>query len=109
MTQRYFFYDPDDGFAFFATIAERDAHAAKALKAYRDEARIDGWRDSVFALRCGVVTHAAQEVNRIDRVGELDEDGYDEAGEQWDDEDCTMKCDVAIMALPPEEQLHATN
>ena len=104
ITQRYFFYDPEEGgFSFFATAAERDAEAAKALEYYRQEALEDGWPDAVFMLRCGVVTHAAHEVNRVERVGELDEGGYDEADEQWDDEECTVKCDVVMVPLPPED------
>lgn len=108
MNALYFFYDPDEGQArFFASEAERDAYAALALAAYRKEADANAdWSDAVFRVVCGecVVTHIATPVNQemIPRPpdAEIDEDGYDDEGNSWNDQQREIiTFDVAMLPV----------
>lgn len=97
-THVYGLYDPEgEGFTFYATAKERDEVAEETIRAYLDD---NEWREEVTGVFAFVVTHRATKVNAVHPVGEIDEDGYDEAGEYWPDTDCQCKCDYALKPLP---------
>jgi hypothetical protein len=102
--KRYFFYDPNAGSPeYFATAEERDAYAVKSLDFYRAEAIDYCWSDEVFGLICGIITHRVQEVNRIDRPADLDDDGIDALGDSWED-DVSYKCEMAMVPVDKDAQ-----
>jgi hypothetical protein len=77
---RFFLYCPNDGLTFYRTEEERDKAARDLIEDYLSDGE---WNDEVTMINAGVVTHHVAEVDRKDRVGKLDDDGYDEAGEYW--------------------------
>ena len=95
---RYFLYDPNDGHTFYRTPEEREIAAKSLIKDYL----VDGeWSEQVVDIYAGEATHSVSEVERIDKVGELDEDGYDENGEYWVDDDVDCKCNYDLCPLVP--------
>jgi hypothetical protein len=50
-----------------------------------------------------MVTHRATEIDVVRPVGEIDEDGCDEAGEYWPNTDCEYKCNYALQMFPEIE------
>lgn len=91
----YFVHDPDgDAFTFFADIDSRDKHAEACIQHYLD----DGWDEAVINVCAGEVTHTACMVNKVYRVGDINEDGVDEVGEEWLDE-WSYKCDYQLKPL----------
>lgn len=95
---RYFLYDPNDGHTFYRTPEERDIAAKSLIKDYLSDG---GWSEDVVDIYAGEATHLVSEVERIDKVGELDEDGYDENGEYWVDDDVDCKCNYDLRPLVP--------
>lgn len=93
---RFFLYDPNDGITFWRTEEERDKAAETAIDSYLDD---DEWNEEVLGVVAGVVTHHTVEIDRVDKIGELDDDGYDEAGEYWPNNDCDYKCNHALKPL----------
>jgi hypothetical protein len=93
---RYFLYDPYDGHAFYRTPEERDAAAESLIKEYLSD---DLWNEGVVDIYAGEVTHQVNEVERLERVGQLDDDGYDENGEYWGDSDIECKYNYALQPL----------
>lgn len=93
---RFFLYDPNDGITFWRTEKERDKAAEDAIDSYLD----DEWSEEVSGITAGVVTHHIVEIDRVDRVGELDEEGYDEAGQYWSSSDHDYKCNHALNPIP---------
>ena len=89
---RFFLYDPNDGITFWKTEEERDKAAEAAIDCYLD----DEWSDEVSGVVAGVVTHQTVEIDRVDKVGQLDEDGYDEAGQYWPGSDYDYGCTYAL-------------
>ena len=83
-THPYFVNDPEgDGMMYFETAEERDTYAAKCVEAYLDY--YDGaWSEEVTSVIAGVVTHSAQQVDRVDRPDDVDEEGIDGEGRYWD-------------------------
>lgn len=92
---RFFLYDPNDGITFWKTEEERDKAAEAAIDSYLDEE----WNEEVLGVVAGVVTHLTVEIDRVDKIGKLDDDGYDEAGEYWPNNDCDYKCNHALKPL----------
>lgn len=97
---RFFLYDPNDGLTFWKTEQQRDQAAKDAIDCYLDD---NGWDEDVTRISAGMVTHRAAEINVIDRVGELDEDGYDEAGEYWDSDEFERKCGYELQPFTPTQ------
>ena len=100
--KRYFVYDPEgDGMAYFDTMERAHAYAEECIQAYLDG---DEWPDTVKAVTAGVVTHAAQEINRVDRPAddEIDEDGLDPEGNYWDP-DWPYVCNYALLPITGEK------
>ena len=81
MKDKYFLYDPENGFEVFDTIEKRDAEAEDAIQAYLD----DGWDEGVEQVCCGVITRKAEKVNVTERPDVIDGDGCDKDGEYWGD------------------------
>lgn len=94
---RFFLYAPNDGITFWREQTERDKAAEAAIETYLDD---DGWSEEVTGVVAGAVTHQAVKTNVVERVGELDEDGYDEVGEYWHNNDFTHKCNYALRPFP---------
>jgi hypothetical protein len=93
---RFFIYDPEgDGFIYFRTVEERDAHQGMVIDGYLDE----GWDESVEQVVAGEVTHSAQQVGREERPPEeqLDEEGCDGEGTYWGD--FSYKCNYALLPI----------
>lgn len=89
---KFFLYDPNDGITFWRTEKERDKAAKDAIESYLD----DEWDEGVLGVVAGMVTHRTEEIDRIDRVGRLDEEGYDEAGQYWPGIDYDYSCNYAL-------------
>ena len=89
---RFFLYDPNDGITFWKTEEERDKAAEDAIDSYLDYE----WSDEVSGVVAGVVTHRTVEIDRVEKVGQLDEDGYDEAGQYWPGSDYDYTCNYAL-------------
>jgi hypothetical protein len=100
-THPYGLCDPEgDGITFYNSPDERDEAAEKAIKAYLDEGE---WLEEVTSVFAFMVTHRATEIDVVRPVGEINEDGCDEAGEYWPDTDCEYKCDYALKTFPEVE------
>jgi len=95
---RFWCYSPEgDGLTFWRTAEDRDAYAAKEIRTYLD----DEWYQEVEDVIGGVVTHITKAIDIQKPQGELDEDGYDEAGEgPFPERDC-VRCNYALLPLPP--------
>ena len=103
-THLYGLYDPDgDGITFYKSAAERDEAAEETIRSYLSDGE---WCDDVTNVFAFVVTHSATEVDVVQPVGEIDEDGCDEAGEDWSNTNCDYKCNYALKPFPTPE---ATN
>jgi hypothetical protein len=103
-THLYGLYDPDgDGITFYKSAAERDEAAEETIRSYLSDGE---WCDDVTNVFAFVVTHRATEVDVVRPVGEIDEDGCDEAGEDWSNTNCDYKCNYALKPFPTPE---ATN
>lgn len=101
----YFVKCPNDGIATYATEAEALAAAVELIGCYYDE---DGWQhgvDQIVAGVDGVVTHKATQTNLIKRVGELDEDGHDEAGEYWGNPDWEYCCNYEMLPIAKTQEV----
>jgi hypothetical protein len=90
---RYFLNDPaGDGFQTFATKELRDAAALKAI----ENSLVDGaWLEDVFSITVGEITGVAEKINVEFRPDNLDENGEDEDGNFWEDDE-DEKHDVEI-------------
>lgn len=88
-------YDPEgDGLTFYPSSAERDVAAEKAIRTYLDD---NEWLEEVTGVFAFMVTHRATEIDVVRPVGVIDpDDGCDEAGEYWPNEDCEYKCNYAM-------------
>lgn len=96
----YFVYDPEgSGLTYFETIEQRDAYAAECVEDYLES--YDGWSsEEVTNVVAGVVTRSAQQVDRIDRPDDIDEEGIDGEGRYWDS-DWDYVCNYKM--LPVED------
>jgi hypothetical protein len=100
-THLYGLYDPDgDGITFYKSAAERDEAAEETIRSYLSDGE---WCDDVTNVFAFVVTHRATEVDVVRPVGEIDEDGCDEAGEDWSNTNCDYKCNYALKPFPTPE------
>jgi hypothetical protein len=95
---RFFLYCPNDGLTFWRTEEERNKEAASVIDDHLDDDI--GWSDEVTGVVAGAVTHQAVETDVKNRVGELDEDGCDEVGEYWHNNDFTHQCNYALRPFP---------
>ena len=88
-----------DGITFYKSAKERDEAAEKTIKGY-----LDGeWLEEVTSVFAFMVTHRATEIDVVRPVGEINEDGCDEAGEYWPDTDCEYKRNYALKTFPEIE------
>jgi hypothetical protein len=98
---KFLLYCPNDGFTFWETEEERNKAGEDLIQEYL----VDGeWSEEVTDIFTGTVTHTAGEVDRKERVGELDDDGYDEAGEYWSSSEYDYKCNYELRLLPTTPQ-----
>jgi hypothetical protein len=89
-------YDPDgEGLSFYKTESERDHSAKETIKGYLDD---NEWSEDVTGVFAFVVTHKAKETNITRPVGEVDEDGYDEAGNYFNEPD-SCNCDYELKPI----------
>jgi len=95
MSDKYFLYDPDNGFETFATQEECEKSAKESIQNYLDE----GWNEDVVNVVTGIITHEATETNRVERPAEedLDEDGCDHDGYGWHEFD--YRCDYELLPI----------
>ena len=84
---RFFLLDPEgDGWMFFKSAEERDAHAKKIIPEYFQ----DGWSEDVEFVCAGTVTHIMKKTNVILRPPE------DEIDEEGQDNDWEYKCNYEL-------------
>ena len=90
-------YNPafGNGLEFYKTETERDEAAKKAIKNYLDD---NEWSDEVEGVFAFVVTHQATQTNVTCPVGTLDEDGCDETGTYFNDQD-SYNCNYELKPL----------
>lgn len=96
---RYFLYDPGNGFETFRTIEERDAAAKEAIEYHLD----DGWSEDVTQVCVGEVTGVATKANVRTKPKRSDfpnEEEYDDAIADWGGESMYDElCDYEIAPL----------
>ena len=95
----YFVFDPEgEGFRSFKTVEARDRFARMAIASYLSE----GWGEGVESVVAGVITHGVAETDRVDRpaAADIDEDGFDDAGNDWASSDCAYFCNYRLKAYP---------
>lgn len=96
--KEFFTYCPESGFETYATAEEALSASKELIAAYLD----DTWGDEVTQVVTGRISYRATQTNLVEIVGELDEDGYDEAGEYWGG-DSDSKCDYEMLPVSPQE------
>ena len=95
----FLLYDPEgDGLMFFKTREERDKRAEEVIRLYLDTTT-DEWYEEVEQIFTSEVQEVVKAVDIVQRQGEVDEDGYDEAGEYWVDSDHATKCNYKLQPL----------
>ena len=78
---------------FFKTQEERDEYAKSEISEYLQDGE---WSEDVEGVCAGVVSHSAQPYDVLRPEGEIDEEGYDEAGEgPWESED-DLRCNYRL-------------
>ncbi len=97
---RFFLYCPNEGLTFWRTEEERDRAGRDLIDDYLSDGE---WNDEVTLISAGIATHGVAEVDRKDRVGELDEDGYDEAGEYWASSEYDYACNHELRPFDDRE------
>lgn len=96
-THLYGLHDPNgEGFTFHKSQEDRDAYAREVIEEYLIEGE---WSDEVTGIFAFAVTHRATATDVVEKKGELDEDGYDENGEYWPDNDADCKCNYALKPI----------
>ena len=97
MKHKYFSYCPEDGFDTHETLEDALFNANDIIPNYLDE----GWSEDVAGVFVGTITHAATMCDKVERAGEVDEHGYDEDGEHWD-QGWEYKCDYKMLPVDSE-------
>lgn len=77
MKDKYFLYDPENGFEKFETKQECKDAAEQAIQCYLDEA----WDENVENMVTGVITHSAKQTNVVHKPEDPEE--AEEVG--WND------------------------
>jgi hypothetical protein len=93
----FWLYSPEgDGLTFWRTAKERDDYAETEIRTYLDD---NQWFEEVEGVCAGTCTHVTRQCDVVEPVGDIDEDGYDEAGEFWPDQDAACKCDYKLTPI----------
>lgn len=95
MKHKYFSYCPEDGFDTHETLEDALLNANDIIPNYLDE----GWSEDVTGVFVGTITHTATMCDKVERAGEVDEDGYDTEGEHWADPDWDYKCNYKMLPI----------
>lgn len=98
MKYKYFSYCPEDGFDTHETLEDALLNANGIIPNYLDE----GWSEDVTGVFVGTITHAATMCDKVERAGEVDEHGYDEDGEHWD-QGWEYKCNYKMLPVDNRE------
>jgi hypothetical protein len=100
----FWVYSPEgDGMTFWKTEQERNDYTEREIKSYLDDRAWNEWIEEVEWVCAGVVTHRAKAVDIMCRVGELDDEGYDENDEYWEAE-AEIKCNYALRPIQETHQ-----
>ncbi|MCK4347976.1 MAG: hypothetical protein KAW47_05105 [Thermoplasmatales archaeon] len=81
---KYFIYDPgNDSFETFATLSEQAKASEEIIAGYLDNN--DEWPEEVGSIVSGIINEIATrcEIKNRPPESELDEDGFDEDGQNW--------------------------
>ena len=92
MEDKFFLYDPNNGFETFATEDEQEQAAEDAIESYLNG---DEWDEDVTSIVCGVITSKASQYGIERRPGEIDENGFGENGLYWP-EGCEIRCNYEM-------------
>ena len=95
MKHKYFSYCPEDGFDTHETLEDALINANDIIPNYLDE----GWSEDVTGVFVGTITHRATMCDKVERAGEVDEEGYDTKGEYWADPDWDYKCNYKMLPV----------
>lgn len=90
---KFFCYCPNEGFEVFETLDEAIDDANERIQGYLDHA----WSEDVTGVCAGKITHRAKMCDQVFPDGEIDEDGFDEAGYYWDP-DWDYQCNYKMIA-----------
>lgn len=77
---RFFYYDPETGFHFFTTKAERDEAAKEAIENCLDDGL---WFDEVTDIFAGVCTHITEKIVLASKPDNYDDMDAGEQGDAW--------------------------
>ena len=90
MSNKYFVYDPENGFETFATKEECEKEANELIRNYLQ----DAWDEACENVVSGTITHKTTQIDREERPDKLDEEGCDEGGQYWGDVE--YRCDYKL-------------
>lgn len=79
---KYFLYDPNNGFETFSTIEARDAAVQEAIELHLD----DGWSEEVTGVCVGEITGKATQTNvqpRPERKDFATDEEHEDAMSDW--------------------------
>ena len=76
---KYFLYDPENGFETFETKDEQWKAAEEVIEGYLD----DEWDEEVEDIVCGIITRKSTKCEIMKKPKIIDSNGYDEAGWHW--------------------------
>lgn len=96
-------YGPDMGLEFYATEQEAIDAGANFIE---DHIGDDGWDEAVEQVFVGKAIHITRQTNVVKRPPdeELDEDGFDEEGNDWSgDHDCRCNYELEAVAAAAAE------
>lgn len=97
MKDRFFVYCNESGFDCFETLDDALDAANERTQGYPE----DALSEEVTSVCVGKITHRAKMCDQVFPVGEIDEEGLDEAGEPWDP-DWQYKCNYKILPIEHE-------
>lgn len=94
MKDLFFVYCNESGFELFETLDDALDAANERVQGYLE----DAWSDEVTSVCAGKITHRAKMCDQVFPDGEIDEDGFDEAGDYWGP-DCDYKCNYKMLPV----------
>ncbi len=94
---RFLLYCPNNGLTFWKTAEERNEAGKELISEYLDDGE---WSEEVVDIFAGTVDRHIVEVDQKHRAGKLDDDGYDEDGQYWPNNECDYTCNYELQPLP---------
>lgn len=96
-SEKWFSYDPDNGFETHETEAKARANAEESLHWHKQEAADNGWDENVTQICWGKIMGQVVQTSRETKPppDQLDEDGCDQEGRCWSQFDEIVDYDLS--------------